>query len=341
MTASSVSFSAAFRVLLIAGVIVAVIAGLIGIGSPSAALLSVPGIVLGAVSALTFGRFWPGVAALLVLCVITWSALLVFDRVWLSAVIMGLIGFAQGLSSRTGLHSIALNIAIFGSSAFFAVVVPVGQVGTMAGATSTAAAILAGGVISLVVFLLIGRGKTLPRAAAYSWPDTIVHTTALSVTLFTATAIVLSWDRTPVSAWLLVTIIVLSQPNDEVTVRRSVERVLGTLAGAMLAGLIAIAVSAQWLLITLALICLVFAWSYRLSHPAVEQGCGYWVYALIWTPAMVIIAVPQGGSATLNADFARVVFTIAAAVSVVVVTYAARRFVRLKSAPRRADGTGA
>ena len=99
------------------------------------------------------------------------------------------------------------------------------------------------------------------------------------------------------------------------------------MAGAAVAGLIIVAVTAEWLLITIALVCLVFAWSFRLSHPAVEQGHGYWVYALIWTPAMVMLAVPQGGSARLDADFARVLFTLVAAIAVVAVTYLVRQIV--------------
>lgn len=320
-------FAVAFRLLLVGAVTSTVIAGVIGVAYPSAALASVPGIVLGSLSALTFGRLWPSVVALMVLCAITWVALMVYSNVWFSAVIMALVGIALGLSSRTGLHGIVLNVAIFGSAAFFAVVAPSGEVGTVEAATSTAAAIGAGGLMSIAVFLVIARGKTMPPARAFPWPDAVVHTVSLGVVLFAATAIVLSWDRTPVSAWLLVTVVVLSQPVDEVTVRRSVERVLGTLAGALLAGAIILVVTAEWQLVAVALVCLVSAWSYRLSHPQVEQGHGYWVYALIWTPAMVMLAVPQGGSATLDADLARVMFTVAAAVAVVVVTYLVRQVV--------------
>lgn len=327
MTGPALSFAAAFKVLLIAGAIVGAIAGVMAIGFPTAALASFPGIVLGGISALTFSRWWPSLAALAVLCAITWVALLVYSDAWVAAAIMGLVGIALGLSCRIGLHGIALNIAIFASAAFFAVLAPVGQVGTMPAANSTTAAILVGGLMSIAVFRLIARGKTLPPVAAYSWPNTAVHTVSVAVTLFAATGIVLTWDRTPVSAWLLVTIVVLSQPIDEVTVRRSVQRVLGTLAGAAVAGLIIVAVTAEWLLITIALVCLVFAWSFRLSHPAVEQGHGYWVYALIWTPAMVMLAVPQGGSARLDADFARVLFTLVAAIAVVAVTYLVRQIV--------------
>ena len=327
MSGTSPPFAAVFKLLLLAGVIVAAIAGVIAIGFPTAALVSFPGIVLGALSALTFGRFGPSLAALAVLCAITWVAMLVYSNPWASASIMGLVGVALGLSCRIGLHGIALNIAIFVSAAFFAVLAPVGQVGTIPAANSTTAAILVGGLMSITVFLLVGRGKKLPPVTPFPWPDTLVHTVSVAVTLFAATWIVLPWDRTPVSAWLLVTIVVLSQPIDQVTVRRSVQRVLGTLAGAVLAGLIIVIATAEWQLITIALICLVFAWSFRLSHPAVEQGHEYWVYALIWTPAMVMLAVPQGGSATLNADLARVMFTIAAAIAVVAVTYLVRRLV--------------
>ncbi|MCB9413171.1 MAG: FUSC family protein [Actinobacteria bacterium] len=325
------SFASAFRLLLMAGLIAGAIVGLVGLVLPSAALVSVPGVVLGALAALTFGRVWPSLVALAVLAMLTVVALLSYGEPWLAAVIMGLVGVGLGLSTRAGLHGIALNIAIFGASAFFAVDAPVGQVGSMAAALSTAMAIVAGGALAILAFLLVARGKTLPPTPVFSWSDTVVHTVTLAVTLSVATAILLTSDRTPVAAWLLVTIIVLSQPVDRVTVRRSAERVVGTLAGAALAGLVILVVTAEWLLIAVALVCLVFAWSYRLSHPPVEQGRGYWVYALIWTPAMVVLAVPQGGSATLDADYARGIFTVIAAIAVVAVTFVVRRVVLLRS----------
>ncbi len=68
--------------------------------------------------------------------------------------------------------------------------------------------------MSITVSRLIARGKTLPPVAAYSWPNTAVHAVSVAVTLFAATGIVLTWDRTPVSAWLIVAIVVLSQPID-------------------------------------------------------------------------------------------------------------------------------
>ena len=151
-------------------------------------------------------------------------------------------GAATGAASRSK-RRLLTGPAFSFAAAFFAILAPVGQVGTMAAANSTTAAILVGGLMSITVSRLIARGKTLPPVAAYSWPNTAVHAVSVAVTLFAATGIVLAWDRTPVSAWLLVTIVVLSQPIDEVTVRRSVQRVLGTLAGAVIAGLIIVAVT--------------------------------------------------------------------------------------------------
>jgi hypothetical protein len=275
----------------------------------------------------------------LVLCAITWVAFLVNGNVWVSAALMGLVGLALGLSCRLGLHPIVLVIAIFSSSAFFPVTPPAGAIGNVAGATSTAAAILAGGVVSAVCFHVLARGRTMPRPPTIPWQDTSVHTAALVVTLFIGTLAVLSWDRTPVAAWLLVTIVVLSQPADVITRRRSIERVLGTVAGALLAGLVALVMSAEWVTVTIALTCLVVAWSYRLSHPEVEQGYGYWIYALVWTPAMVLLAVPQGGSATLDADGQRILLTLVAAIAVVLASYAARFAVMRLADRNRSTGS--
>ncbi|NQU37179.1 MAG: FUSC family protein [Actinobacteria bacterium] len=331
------SFLSVLKLLVVAAAVVAAILAAIGLVAPVAAVSAVPGVTLGAVAALTFGRIGPSVLTVLVLCVITWVAFLVNGNVWVSASLMGLVGLALGLSCRIGLHSLVMTIAIFSSSALFPATPPAGEIGNVAGATSTAAAILAGGVISAICFHLLTRGKTLPKSPIIAWQDTSVHTIALVVTLFIGTLAVLSWDRTPVGAWLLVTIVVLSQPIDIITRRRSIERVLGTAAGALLAGLVAIVVTTEWVTITIALLCLVLAWSFRLSHPEVEQGHRYWIYALIWTPAMVLLAVPQGGSVTLDADGQRVLLTVIAAIAVVLVSYAARfSIIRLADRNRNA-----
>jgi hypothetical protein len=324
VSTGSGSFFAVMRVLLIVSAVMVLILLLIATVSRPAAVVAIPGVVMGFVAMLSFGRYRPTIWALLALSGATWIAFLINTNTWASAVLMALVALAMGLAGRVGLRSVVLSFAVFSASALFPQPPPGGEIGTLMGATSTAAAIFVAGVISAVVFHLIAPTKKLPKSAITPWPDTIVNSTALVVTMFFGTLWVLTWDRTPVAAWLMVTILVLSQPYDAITKWRSAERVIGTLAGAILAAGFIGLLTAEWQTVIVAFVLLACAWSFRLSHPVVETGHFYWVYAFIWTPAMVLLAVPQGGSATLAADGQRVLLTLLAAIAVVLVTIVAR-----------------
>ena len=328
MPAGPTSFFAEMRVLLMVAAAMALILVLIAVVSPTAAIAASPGVIVGAVAMLTFGGFRPVVWTLLVLGALTWIAFLIGPNAWASAVLMALVGLVMGLAGRVGLRSIAMIVAMFTASALIPQPPPIGDLGTVAGATSTAAVILLAGLASAVVLRVMAPGRTFHRPPVVPWPETVVNTTALVVTLFLGTLWVLTWDRSPVAAWLMVTIIVIAQPSSSVTLWRSAERVIGTAVGAVLAAGVVVLVPFQWLEFVVAFVLLVSAWSLRLSHPIMETGHFYWMYALLWTPAMVILTVPQGGSATLSADGQRVLLTVVAAIGVALVTAAARMAVR-------------
>ncbi len=297
---------------------------------PELAASAIPGVIVGGTATVLFGRVIWGLSAAAILAVLTWIAVLINVSPIAAGVFMALLGLGMGLSGRRGLRAIALTIVIFTAGSLFPLTPPSGAPGSVQAASSMALAVIVGGVLATVMFRVAGRGHHPPLSPPTAWPDLIVQTITLSVTLGIATALVLTWDRTTVAAWLLITIVVLAQPHDDVTLRRSIERVAGTLGGALAVGAIALVVHVPWQAIAIGLVLAVAAWSYRFSHPEVEQGHHYWIYALIWTPAMVLLAVPQGGSATLAADTQRAGLTIIAAISVVLVSVLARKLVLLR-----------
>lgn len=318
---------AVVRALMLAMAVTAVVLLVIAVFSPAMAMAAIPGVLVGSVGVLSFGRILPALAAVGAMAVLAATACSVSAHVWGAAVLMALVGLATALAGRVGLRGLAMNLGIFTAASLFPPPGLGGAAGSLSAALALGGSIAVGGLLGVLAFHFLGRGKTLPRPAATPWPEVIVNAAALVITMFFGTMWVLTWDRSPVAAWLMVTMLVLVHPSSAVTLRRSVERVLGTLLGALLAaGIIAI-LGAEWQRVVIAFVLLVLAWSFRLSNPVVEAGHYYWIYALLWTPAMVILAVPQGGSASLSADTQRVLLTVIAAVAVALVSTAVRMVV--------------
>jgi uncharacterized membrane protein YccC len=219
-----------------------------------------------------------------------------------------------------------MAMAVFTAGAFFPTHVP-GDAppGSLQGAVGIALAVLLGGVLGAVVLRVVLRHHHAPHSSPpVAWPDVLVNAVALGATLLLGTAAVLAWDRGPVASWLMITIVVLAQPTDERTLRRSAQRLFGSLAGSLIAACFALVLATTWQSAIVAFAFFIVAWSYRLSHPAVETGHGYWIYTVITTPAMILLAVPYGGDRTLEAAGQRAGLTVVGVIAVVLVTQVVR-----------------
>ena len=293
---------------------------------PQLAAASVPGLMVGAFTVLLRGRLRDGLLAVAVQAVLSGTAFLVTHSPWESGVLMALVGIAMALGGRVGWRTPVMVMAVFTAGAFFPVHVP-GDAppGSLEGAAGIALAILVGGALGAVVLRIVLRHHTAPRKSApVPWPDVVVNAVALGVTLLVGTAGVLAWDRSPVASWLMITIVILAQPTDERTMRRSWQRLIGSLAGSLIAAGFALVLTATWQSAIVTFVFFTAAWSYRLSHPAVELGQGYWIYTVITTPAMILLAVPSGGHQTIEAAGQRVGLTVVGVIAVVLVTQVVR-----------------
>jgi len=307
---------------------------------PALALASVPGLMVGAFTVLLRGRLRDGLLAVAAQAVLSGAAFLVTPSPWESGVLMALVGVAMALGGRVGWRTPIMVMAVFTAGAFFPVHVPGGAPpGSWEGAAGIALAIVLGGVLGAVVLRLVLRHHHAPRRSVpVAWPDVVVNGVALGLTLLIGTAAVLAWDRSPVASWLMITIVILAQPTDERTMRRSAQRLFGSLAGSLIAAGFALVLTATWQSAIVTFVFFIVAWSYRLSHPAVELGQGYWIYTIITTPAMILLAVPAGGHQTLEAAGQRVGLTIAGVIAVVLVTQVARWAVVRAMAGRESGG---
>jgi len=320
------SFWHVARELLLFFALIAVLLVVIALALPELAIASAPGVMIGALTVLLRGRLRDALLAVAVQAALCGAAFLVTHSPWQSGVLMALVGVAMAFGGRVGWRTVVMAMAVFTAGAFFPVHVPGNAApGSWQGAAGIALAIVVGGVLGAVVLRLVLRHHHAPRhSPPVGWPDVVVNAVALGVTLLVGTAAVLAWDRGPVASWLMITIVVLAQPTDERTMRRSAQRLFGSLAGSLIAAGFALVLTATWQSAIVAFAFFIVAWSYRLSHPAVELGHGYWIYTIITTPAMILMVVPYGGDRTLEAAGQRVGLTIAGAIAVLLVTQVAR-----------------
>ncbi|MBE7700113.1 FUSC family protein [Oerskovia sp. Sa1BUA8] len=234
------------------------------------------------------------------------------------AVFMTVLGACVGFSAVRGWHGIG---GFVGPQTAFALIggplvaLPSGTVSpsTSLGALAAMAGWVAfGGLWTAMVGGALTSGMRLPgprpvpeRAATY-------FGLALATLAGVATYVAMGWVGSPNAWWLLLTLFVVVQPYFAATLSRTVARVGGTLAGAVLAGLVAHLLSGSPGVLSVVALVLTgaAAWAY-LKQP-------YWVFTLFLTPA-VILQTSGGEDVVLAADLERALFTVAAALVAVAV----------------------
>jgi len=274
---------------------------------------------------------WAAVAAV-VLC----GAVYLGQWVATGAVFLAFVGVAYGLSFRFARNTQFFMVALFaGPMAVYPSLVTAGftpgdPVPTT-GLAAMAAAILAGGATGAVVFPFLAARMPPGEVAVESWGTSVRMAVGVGVLLGAATAIVLSWDRSPTGPWLMVTIVVLARTDPVATLKRSWQRMLGTVAGSLVAvgiGVVATGLfsgtSAYLSILVVGVAFLIVAMGYKLSHPALASGDSYWIYAVLWTPAMVLLATPPEATPVATAE-ARAGWTLVGAVAITVATILATR----------------
>lgn len=292
--------------------------------------------VLGARSSTWSGRagaglVWAGVASV-VLC----SAVYFGQWVAAGALFLAAVGVVYGLSFRFARNNQLYMVATFaGPMAVYPSLITAGFTpGDPVPATGLAAmgaAIVAGGITGAVVYPFLAARMPPRPVVGEPWGTSVLMAVGVGVLLGVATAVVLSWDRSATGPWLMVTIMALARTNTGANLKRSWQRILGTVVGSFVAATIGVALTevltgeSAYLAITVAGVAiLVVAMGYYLSHPSLATGDGYWIYAVLWTPAMVLLATPPGATSVATAE-ARAGWTLIGAVAIMSATILATR----------------
>lgn len=290
------------------------------------------------------GRFGAASAWALVAAVALGLGVLAGQWIAWGALFMAVVGALYGLSYRFGMNGPLYVVAIFtGPVVVYPTLVtpgftpgdpvPVGGAGAMA------AAVAAGGVLGAVVFATLVARLPLAPPTREPWAVAGRLAVGLALLLGTATAVVLSWDRSSTGPWLMVTIVVLAQTDPVASLRRSWQRVAGTLIGAVLAAGIGLTLgalldNANTVGLVIGMVFLVVALAYKLSHLAAMAARGYWVYALLLTIAVVLLTAPGGTLSEQTAE-ARMLWTLVGAVAIVATTVV---FTRTSARPAQPAG---
>ena len=165
------------------------------------------------------------------------------------------------------------------------------------------------GLTGAVMAVLAGFAKGTPRPLEPLTRDSArLLGIAMAVLLGAGTAIVLGGDRHPAGEWLLLTMIVVSRPDVHGTYRHTLERVVGTIAGVLVVGVIGLGLGDAPVRSLLALALLVVAFAFM------QVPGRYWMYVLFLTPGIVLIESQPEATAALAAD--RLVYTLVGAAAV-------------------------
>ncbi len=304
-------------------------ARVLGLSMAFFAILLVPGLIIGylfvhgAASVFLFGgvpvaaAFFGGARKealpIIALSVIAGTLAQVFQgSALLLALLVAAVGMTIGMTARRGLSSPILMVGIV--TGFLVMSPPeLGQGETPLHFTlnptlSTAILLLLGGLWALLVSSLVHKKtpSTL-ETGSRQLSELIPYALALTVSTGVATYFLVRLDTGSMGAWLILTIFVVLKPDGTQTIERTRSRILGTLAGAVIAFVIIeiLQLTKNSEGLVQAIIALLFI---GISMAYYKPG-PYWKYVMFLTPGIVLIDSNSVSDQT-TVDAMRVVFTL-------------------------------
>ena len=166
--------------------------------------------------------------------------------------------------------------------------------------------------------LVVGIASRLPRttpAVGIEPPRAWRHAVVMAIAVGAVVYLVGLWDL-PHGYWVALTVTAVLRPFNDQTMKRSSQRVLGTIGGALLA-LVATTLLPLWALLVLLVVSTVLSTAYALSRDYTRQ-------VLFMTPAVVLLG-SAGNSAGLIAS-ERALATLAGALLAAAIALALAKF---------------
>jgi hypothetical protein len=219
--------------------------------------------------------------------------------------LMAMMCFGVGLSARLGLHHGMLLIPIYLS---FLIIAPPpwGSAPVDRGSTSYLLwnmLFLGGGALwAVIVFppLLHNMAPAHPEPNLRA--DTIIYTTIITVLCAGSTLAVLIWRPGSDGAWLVITLLAVTEVGHSDTLNKTGARVVGTVAGVTAAAGIARLTTSEPVLLGIGLLLLVMTL-------VVKFGPHNWLFVALLTPTVVLLNSPNA-AAVPETDKQRLLYTL-------------------------------
>lgn len=273
----------------------------------------------------------------------TWMglALLLQDRPVAGALYMAFLGVVVGLSACRGWHvmgSFAGPLAAYAligapKVALSSGTVPAGS--TLATGLALMAIVAAGGLWTTLIGQHVTAAVELRPPPVVPFRTACYFAGALALPIGVATYVAMQSLNSPNAWWIILTLFVVVQPYYAAASHRVGARVVGTVAGAVLAIVAAEALKDEPVVLTIAALMLTVGalWA--------NMTCPYWMFVLFLTPA-VVLQTAGGTEAIVTSVLDRVVFTVVGgAAAIVVLTVGHELIMRGSGKPRGpVDGVG-
>ena len=310
-------------VTVVVGVLILILPGLIAavMWTPEAASPLILGGIVGASSVLSAGQRLAFLEVFLLLLAAP-VAVVAGQVPAAGAALMALLCLGAGMTALWGLHSSFTMIPLV--LAYPMIHPP--SLGEIAISRDSSAYVVTlsllmftGALWMAVIIPVLAKHRTLPELQPASRSDTLAYTVTITVLCGVNTFAVLTVNPSSQGAWLILTLIAVTQFGPLKSVRKTAYRVVGTIVGTAIAAGVAVAVQEPGPQELIALICLICAVYYRSIH--------YWVYVSFLTPTVVLLSADGNVTATSES---RVIYTLIGAsqvllASAIVLVYQHRR----------------
>jgi hypothetical protein len=204
------------------------------------------------------------------------------------AALMAIMCFGVGLSAARGLNQGMLMIPLYLA---FMIIAPPPWTGGTIDRTSTSYLLWnmlflgGGGLWAVLVFPRLLQKLKMPlppRPKPWAGADTLVYTITITVLCTASTLGVLIWWPGSDGAWLVLTVLALTQPGGSTSLKRTFERIPGTIVGVAIAAIVASVASSEAVLLSAGLILMVITIVILLGPHS------YFLYSVFITSAVVL-----------------------------------------------------
>ena len=223
--------------------------------------------------------------------------------------LMAIMCFGVGLSAARGLHRGMLLIPMFLA---FMIIAPPAWSGHTVNRTTTSYLLwimlfLGGGALwAALVFPSVLRKLKIPSPPSeppWAQGDTLVYAVTITVLCSASTLGVLIWRPGSNGAWLVLTLLAVTQLGSDQSVKRTFHRVAGTIVGVAIAGIVASVSGSEAVLLAIGLVLLLITAVIMLGPHS------YFLFSVFITPTVVLFTSTSLADVPTT-DVQRLVFTL-------------------------------